>query len=70
MNTPTLIPLNNAAALQQAGIIYPATENAWRWLYRQREERGLSAAFVRMGRRVLVDVPRFIELARSRPNHV
>jgi hypothetical protein len=67
MSTPTLIPLNNAAALQQAGILYPETEDGWRWLYRQRKERGLSAAFVRMGRRVLVDVPRYLELARSQP---
>jgi hypothetical protein len=59
-----LIPLSSIAELHAAGISYPKTVDAWRWLYRCRVERGLDRAFVRIGRRILVDVPKFVELAR------
>jgi hypothetical protein len=59
-----ILPLTDVAALREAGIGYPSTEHSWRWLYRNRIDRGLELAFIRVGRRVLVDVPRFLELAR------
>jgi hypothetical protein len=60
-----LIPLSSISELHAAGISYPKTVDAWRWLYRCRAERGLERAFVRIGRRILVDVPKFVELART-----
>jgi hypothetical protein len=66
MSVPsTLIPLSSVSELREAGICYPRTVDAWRWLYRCRVERGLDGAFVRIGRRILVDAPKFIELARA-----
>ena len=66
MTTLNLIPITDTEALRSAGVGYPISEHAWRWLYRNREERGLDTAFVRVGRRILVDVPRYVELARAR----
>lgn len=65
MTTPTIVPLTDIDRLRAAGIEYPGTLDAWRWLYRCRRERGMQDAFLRQGRRVLVDVPRYIELARE-----
>jgi hypothetical protein len=64
MTVPTIVPLTDIDRLREAGIEYPSTVDAWRWLYRCRHERGMAAAFLRSGRRVLVDVPRYIELIR------
>lgn len=61
---PVIVPLNDLAGLRAGGIEYPKTLDAWRWLYRCRAERGMSGAFLRQGRRVLVDVPKYLELAR------
>lgn len=60
--TALLLPLTDVQALAAAGLGWPRTPQAWRWLYRRREERGLQEAFCTVGRRVLVNVPRFIEL--------
>lgn len=66
MTTPTIVPLTEMPARKgETGIGYPDTVDGWRWLYRQRHERGMAAAFLRQGRRVLVDVPRYLELIRS-----
>jgi hypothetical protein len=66
MITPyVLIPLNSISELQAAGISYPKTVDGWRWLYRCRHERGLDGAFVKTGRRILVDIPRYLELIRG-----
>lgn len=66
MTAPTIVPLNEMPARKmETGIEYPDTVDAWRWLYRQRHERGMADAFLRQGRRVLVDVPRYLELARK-----
>ncbi len=55
------IPINDPEATQAAGIAYPATENGWRWTYRQRHQRGLSHCFVRVGRRILVDPRAYLD---------
>jgi hypothetical protein len=53
---PVLIPLTNIEAPRAAGVHYPRTAEAMRWIYRARAERGMEEAFVRAGRRILVDV--------------
>ena len=69
--TPSPIPINNSAATMAAGIAYPNTENGWRWLYRNRLERGLAHCFVRLGRRVLVDPQAYLDaLAEQRQGGV
>lgn len=60
-----IIPLTDLQGLREAGIAYPDTEHAWRWLFRMRTERGLEKAFVRIGRRVCVDVPRYLTAVRQ-----
>ena len=60
-----LIPMTDAESLRAAGIVYPRTIDAWRWLYRCRSERGLDRAFVKVGSRVLVDVPAYLEALRA-----
>ena len=65
MTTPRLIPLTDLAGMREAGITYPCTIHSWRWLFRQRHERGLDDAFRRVGKRILLDAPRFIELVRG-----
>ncbi len=60
---PRLVPLNDIEGLREGGVGYPESIDGWRWLYRCRHERGLASAFVKLGRRVLVDVPTFIELS-------
>lgn len=64
METPTIVPLTNIDALRRL-VGYPETVDAWRWAYRRRHERGLDGAFIRQGRRILVDVPRYLDLVRS-----
>ncbi len=63
---PKLVALTDMAGLRAAGIIYPHTLHAWRWLYRHRHERGLADAFRRIGRRIVVDPERYVELVRRR----
>ncbi|MDA8248701.1 MAG: hypothetical protein M0Z28_05925 [Rhodospirillales bacterium] len=64
-----LIPMTDGPALAAARVHYPSTLESWRWLYRQRRERGVEEAFVRVGRRILVDTDRLLELMRqSGPN--
>jgi hypothetical protein len=58
-----LIPLTDAERMQQAGLPFPSEASA-RWCFRHAEERGLAAAFVRLGRRVYVDPAKFHELIR------
>lgn len=62
---PELVLITDLEAQKRAGVTYPTTVDAWRWMYRNREERGLAEAFVKNGRRVLVDIPKFMELQRS-----
>lgn len=60
-----LIPMIDTESLSQAGIGYPNTIHAWRWLYRHRQERGFTKAFRRIGRRILVDVPTYLKTVRE-----
>ena len=66
VETPKVIALTDTAGLRAAGITYPGTLHAWRWLYRHRQERGLADAFRRIGRRIVVDPERYVELVRQR----
>ncbi len=63
---PRLVALTDTAGLRATGITYPGTLHAWRWLYRHRHERGLADAFRRIGRRIVVDPERYVELIRQR----
>lgn len=63
-----LIPLCDIPALREAGVHYPSTPESARWLYRTRAERGVAEAFVRCGRRILVDTE--VLLARMRQGDV
>ena len=52
---PILVAGNfNAAQFKNAGIHW-RSENEVRWAYRTRRETGLTAAFKRQGKRILVD---------------
>jgi hypothetical protein len=62
---PTIVLLNDIQGLKSAGIEYPNTVDGWRWLYRCRRERGLDKAFKKLGARVVVDVPKYLELIRK-----
>ncbi len=64
-----LIPIGDIPALRQAGVHYPSTPESWRWLYRTRAERGVAEAFLRCGRRILVDTDRLLELMRQGDLH-
>jgi hypothetical protein len=66
MTPPILVPITAIDTLRDAGIAYPSTIDAWRWIYRNRQERGLNHAFVRVGKRILVDVPVYLEALRAR----
>lgn len=59
-----LIALNRPAEAKAAGIPVE-TEHQLRWLERTADEKGLSSAFVRIGRRVFLDAPKFHELVRK-----
>lgn len=65
MPQPTLVPMTDLASLRAGGIEYPNTVDSWRWLFRCRAERGLERAFRRVGRRVLVDIPAYLEAVRG-----
>jgi hypothetical protein len=60
-----LVPITDVDTLRASGIAYPSTYEQWRWMFRRREEHGVADAFLRQGRRILVDVPKYLELARS-----
>lgn len=60
-----LIPMHDLDALREADVHYPATPESWRWLFRTRGERGLEGAFVRCGRRILVDTDKLLALMRE-----
>ena len=60
-----LIPLTDQRGLTDAGIAYPSTTESWRWLFRHRLERGVEAAFLRCGRRILVDTEVLLSLMRE-----
>ena len=64
----SLIPMTDIEALRAAGISYPQSVHAWRWLYRHRQERGLTGAFKRIGKRIVVDAPAFLTAVRSQPS--
>ncbi len=59
-----LIPIGDTVALRAAGVHYPTTPESWRWLYRTRAERGVAQAFLRCGRRILVDTDVLLDLMR------
>jgi hypothetical protein len=61
-----LIPINKADRFAAAGIPFD-TEDQARWAERQARanQNGLRGAFVRIGRRVYIDVPKFHELVRQ-----
>jgi len=61
--TETLIPLNRPAEAKAAGIPVE-TEDQLRWMQRTAPQKGLAAAFVRIGRRVFIDPRKFHELVR------
>lgn len=65
VSTPILIHITDLDALRDVGIYYPRTVDGWRWLFRTRHERGLERAFLRVGRRIVVDVPVFLEVVRA-----
>jgi hypothetical protein len=61
-----LIPINKPERFAPSGIPFD-TEDQARWAERQARanQNGLQGAFVRIGRRVFIDVPRFHELVRQ-----
>lgn len=59
--SPQLIPLNKPEQFKPAGLPF-GTEHQARWAERQSKQNGLEGAFVRIGRRVFIDVPKFHEL--------
>jgi len=65
MTAPTIIPITKTEDIRAAGVDYPTTVDGWRWLYRKRSERGLEQVFKRVGRRVLLDVPAYLEAVRK-----
>jgi len=58
---PQFVPINDLRALSAAGIEYPKTESQARWLFRRRHFNGLSQTFVRVGRRIFIDVKKYRE---------
>ena len=58
-----LIPLTRPERFEAAGLPFE-TEHAARWAFRQAEHNGLSGAFVKIGRRIYIDVDRFHDLVR------
>jgi hypothetical protein len=62
---PAFVLITDLAGMREAGITYPSTVAGFRWLFRQRHQRGLDDAFRRVGRRILLDTARNIELVRK-----
>jgi hypothetical protein len=65
---PKIVPLTDIDTIRASGVVYPATLNGWRWLYRQRVARGMSHVFLRVGRRIMIDLPAY-EAALRKANH-
>lgn len=59
---PQIIPISDSSRFPAAGLPWTTVDQA-RWAYRKRKENGLAGAFVRIGRSVAINVPRFHELA-------
>jgi hypothetical protein len=60
-----LIPLNSTPQrFAEVGLPFESINQA-RWCHRTRFENGFAPAFVNIGARVHIDVPRFHEIARS-----
>ena len=59
-----LIPLTRPAEAKAAGMPVE-TVNQLRWLQRTADEKGISEAFVRIGKRVFVDPEMFHKLVRK-----
>jgi hypothetical protein len=59
-----LIPLTDPEKMEAAGLPFPTTYSA-RWCHRHASARGLTKAFVRIGRRIYVDPAKFHELVRD-----
>jgi hypothetical protein len=64
---PRIVPLTDIEAIRAAGVLYPATVDGWRWLYRQRAARGMTHVFLRVGRRIMIDLPAY-EAVLRRPS--
>jgi len=58
---PQIIPISDSSQFPQAGLPFKTVEQA-RWAFRRRHENGLAGAFVRIGRNVAINVPKFHEL--------
>jgi len=62
-----LIPITAPAEEFRAqGVVHPDSIGGWRWLFRNRAHNGLDRAFVRVGRRILVDVPAYLAALRAK----
>jgi hypothetical protein len=59
-----LLRLTDELAFGPAGLPFKNT-NQLRWLHRNRHTNGFAAAFVKIGKNVALDVPKFHEIARS-----
>jgi hypothetical protein len=57
-----LIPISDSSKFPEAGLPWRTVDQA-RWAFRKRHENGLAGAFVRIGRNVSINVPKFYELA-------
>jgi hypothetical protein len=67
MSENLLIALNDTEAFKPAGLPYKKS-NQLRWLHRHRKQNGFDDAFVLIGGRIFLDVPKFHQIARSRPS--
>lgn len=56
-----LIPICDSSRFSDAGVPWKTVDQA-RWAFRKRHENGLAGAFVRIGRNVAINVPKFHEL--------
>jgi hypothetical protein len=59
-----LIRLTDEAQFEPAGLPFKNANQA-RWCHRQSHQNGFAEAFVRIGKNVAIDVPRFHEIARA-----
>lgn len=60
--SPQFIPITDANRFTEVGLPFKTVDQA-RWAFRKRHENGLAGAFVRIGRNVAINVPKFHELA-------
>jgi hypothetical protein len=58
---PQLVPISDPTKYGAAGLPFKTVDQA-RWAFRKRHENGLAGAFVRIGRSVAINVPKFHEL--------